>query len=302
MNTRAPLVSIVAAGFLCTAAIAQVTMTATANAFEATGNSIPAGTDVTSGTVVSGGPSLVQFQSARTSAALTAQLRSNIFVPSPMGGHPAYWTTSEVDLALTSAVPIPVDVVVAFDLSGALLGAGGSVLASVAGEGTADAANPTLAFSTTLDATGIVIDLDMSSFAGAVPSGQFSFVSYELIANVTVTPTNFATSYGDTCGVTLEATASLDAPQHTITIADPTASYGILVIGTQQAVIPLSIFIASWTCTLRTDILVSIPVPVGPPSGSFSFPFGPPPGTFTMQALTVASTNVNTSNGLEFVR
>ena len=202
-------------------------------------------------------------------------------------GYPNLSQVARVDVTLSSVTPLPVSVTIT---------AGGGGFTQVVAGSFGSLSSGNLNFSTVLDATGVQIDVDMTQFTfGPGPQNASKYVRIEVVPDV------LGTSYGTSCnGPTLGFTSNLSVPP-TVTADTQGASQAILLIGTQQLDTPLDQLVGMpWPCPLRVgNILASIPIPTT--TGTFDFEFLPPTGTFTLQMLT-ATTVVNTSNGLEFVR
>lgn len=201
----------------------------------------------------------------------------------------------KLDVTLTAAVPTLVDLQAEFVSVGGTavrtgrlhhpaygaVGMGGGKLRDVY----VDAAGTTFEFDVELHVDGTAPMFSLATLTGhfaALPAG--------------------AELYGLPCGsANLTYTTRVGTAPVVIGF-DPAAQFSVLLIGTQVANIPLNQLVPfPWSCSLRVDdILVSIPVALGPPIGLFAFPFTPPAGTHTMQLLTSTGATVHTSNGLLF--
>ncbi|MCA8942844.1 MAG: hypothetical protein KDB80_09825 [Planctomycetes bacterium] len=315
MLLHSPLVIVTA---LVTNAVlsAQLDVTATANEFRATGvfvDELAAGTVLIPGTVVSGtGASAgltnrTAWGTSDPTSPTFFQMNLGVTSLDPLNswsgpfGHDA-----DVDIALSAATPTPIHV--SIDFFGSARNGTFTGSLTIPGVGTVMPGDPTFAFDAILDSTPWILNATIHATSiGSTTTIPPTSLQILGACSITIVPRVHATTFGSACnGATMTYESTLNTPP-TVTIADPAATFGILYIATQQLTPPLPLNailpFPTWTCPLRVDnVLVAIPIAVGPPSQQFSFGFLTPPGTFTMQALTAAGTVVNSTNGLEFVR
>ena len=278
--------------------------------------SLPPGTDVTNGaSVASGGASATcSFSSTATEFLATFQLNTT---PERVGSGARADADLDVTLTLTSAVSVPVSVAIQIPSTlgpDACRLRSGSVDAGSHGQWNSDSDCPfvppigfpstcSFSFDASIGPSGLTFDVEAVAAAVYSPfspcvtgSSSGSFVT------ITVTPRSFgALSYGTPCsGPSLAVETSFAGPP-TVTAAAPNHILGVMLIGNAIDDTPLDQLVPfPWPCPLRTSILVSVPVPIDPPSYQFAFEFLPPAGFITLQLIASDGVTVNTSNGLSF--
>ncbi|MCA8942940.1 MAG: hypothetical protein KDB80_10310 [Planctomycetes bacterium] len=290
---------------LSAAAHAQVTMTATTfgNGVVVDGTTVaPAGTDVTAGyhfdsTVPLSFTSDADLVVMQTEQSLKATMwglaRSAAFT---IAGQ----SDAQVEFHITSPAPMLVDVSLTI-LSESI----GYCQGFPIGSGTASAqllpwgpltnehcqAACTFTFDPMLlDAAGLTIQLAVDSAVGS--AGICPLRSSTFACQFEVRPTACAQQYGTSCGADLSAVTGFSMPgQYDITVTDPGAQLGALMIGADQIAFPLL------GCTLLTTPFTSLPLPLDP-NGAITFQSGLPVLPFSLQAVTVENLVIHMSQGL----
>ena len=155
---------------------------------------------------------------------------------------------------------------------------------------------PATTFRVEVDSSGFTIDYDMSNSL-PWPANHTSAHSSHLILRLEMSSAAVMTSEGAACGASLQYTADL-AGAPTILASDLNVQSGVLAIGSQSMSSPLAGFGLASTCTLDTDLGVTIPIAM--PAGQRTFTFVPLPGNWRMQLLTDDGTTARASNVLRF--
>ncbi len=141
-----------------------------------------------------------------------------------------------------------------------------------------------------VDARGLTIQLVVDASVGS--SGMCPLQSSGTAVAFDVVPSECGQEYGTACGTNLSAVTGFSMPgQYNITVSDPGAQLGALLIGTDQIAMPLL------GCTLLTTPLVSLPLPLDP-TGKITFQSGLPVLPFSLQAVTAENLVIHMSQGL----
>lgn len=304
---------------------AQITVSATGalNASHSTAQSIggsqslPAGSVLANNSGVGSGAASSIYTLDNTSARCAFSLTSSAPSMTSTNGSPNWWSRTAADgtanVTLRSAQPIDVDIEISIARESAFScrTVNSSVSSplgtwSTSGQCLVDPNNIASVFgfpcsfqtSATIDANGLSFALTADA------SGAYSFTSQcgasggaTARVAVIVTPRSAAVEYGQSCGLTLGATADLSAPGvETLRIADSNPlPIGVLIVGTGQIALAMP-----WGCDLHTNPIVSVPLNLDP-QGEASIPIRRPNlGVFTLQAGTLDATTVRMSNGLAF--
>ncbi|MCA8944535.1 MAG: hypothetical protein KDB80_18395 [Planctomycetes bacterium] len=154
-------------------------------------------------------------------------------------------------------------------------------------------------FSATVDSNGFVMNYDASNFM-PWPASHISGVHSHVILKLTLKPMAVQ-SVGAACnGATLTCSNYLGNAADVLA-AHPTATVGLLIIGTAAMDTPLSQIIGVDTpCPLRTDPLFAVPFTILQATGERHFDFTPPPGAWRLQLLTADDSGLSASNALQF--
>lgn len=292
-------------------ASAQVTMTATTfgSGVSVDGiNVVPSGVDVLAGFshIASNSCGTFNSSSMLTVTQSEQSLRGDLYA----SAQSPFWTcpgsaAAMVEFVITSSVPTILDVSLEI-LSEGSSTCGGFPMGSYSGSSQLLGFGPltnehceagpflppcryTFA-SLPIDANGLTIQLSVS--AGVGSAGICPFQSAGVGVAFEVEPAACAQEYGTACGTDLSAITKLSTPgQYDVTVSDPGAQLGALMIGADQIALPLL------GCTLLTTPLVSIPLPLDQ-NGEVTFQSGLPVLPFSLQAVTVENLIIHFSQGL----
>lgn len=210
---------------------------------------------------------------------------------------PTMSETLDSTIALTSDEPMLVDIQVELTHLHQGPTPTSSALLDVGGMGTVTIGDAPSSFRAAVDSSGFVMDYDMAN-SMPWPDHNVSGVHSHVILKLTLTPV-VAQSYGTSCnGAALTFASSLDAGAR-FRATHPTASVGLLIIGTSELATPLSQLIGvNSACPLRTDPLHSIPFVFYQSTGARDFEITPPLGSWRFQFLTADDTGLSSSNGM----